>query len=104
MTQENIIYDFLMEYGWAILSAIICIGVLAYFGVFSNLTYTSTNYKCLAETLCQNQSLELDIYYQNNPSIWCKKEIMRNTSWIIEFKIDNWETLEQMFPECVRGK
>ena len=27
--------EFLMTYGWAILAAIIAIGVLAYFGVFS---------------------------------------------------------------------
>ncbi|MBX4212195.1 hypothetical protein KW787_01920 [Candidatus Pacearchaeota archaeon] len=33
--------EFLMTYGWAILAAIIAIGVLAYFGVFSPGKYTS---------------------------------------------------------------
>ena len=31
--------EFLMTYGWAILAAVIVIGVLAYFGVFSPKTY-----------------------------------------------------------------
>jgi len=31
--------EFLMTYGWAILAAVIVIGVLAYFGVFSPATY-----------------------------------------------------------------
>ncbi len=33
--------EFLMTYGWAILAAVIAIGVLAYFGVFSPGTYVS---------------------------------------------------------------
>ncbi len=33
--------EFLMTYGWAILAAVIAIGVLAYFGVFSPGKYTS---------------------------------------------------------------
>ena len=33
--------EFLMTYGWAILAAIIAIGVLAYFGVFTPGKYTS---------------------------------------------------------------
>ncbi len=33
--------EFLMTYGWAILAAIIAIGVLAYFGVFSPGQYTT---------------------------------------------------------------
>lgn len=34
--------EFLMTYGWAILAAVIVIGVLAYFGVFSPATYVPT--------------------------------------------------------------
>lgn len=34
--RDSKIMLFLMTYGWAILAAIIAIGVLAYFGVFSN--------------------------------------------------------------------
>jgi hypothetical protein len=33
--------EFLMTYGWAILAAVIAIGVLAYFGVFSPGKYTT---------------------------------------------------------------
>jgi len=33
--------EFLMTYGWAIMAAVIAIGVLAYFGVFSPGAYTS---------------------------------------------------------------
>ena len=33
--------EFLMTYGWAILAAVIAIGVLAYFGVFNPGSYTS---------------------------------------------------------------
>lgn len=36
--------EFLMTYGWAILAAIIAIGVLAYFGVFSPGRFVSDNY------------------------------------------------------------
>jgi len=35
--------EFLMTYGWAILAAVIAIGVLGYFGVFSPGKYTSGN-------------------------------------------------------------
>lgn len=35
--------EFLMTYGWAILAAIIAIGVLAYFGVFSPGTFISNS-------------------------------------------------------------
>jgi len=36
--------EFLMTYGWAILAAIIAIGVLAYFGVFSPSKFVSDTY------------------------------------------------------------
>ena len=36
--------EFLMTYGWAILAAIIAIGVLAYFGVFSPGKFVGNNY------------------------------------------------------------
>ncbi len=40
------VMDFMMTYGWAIICAIIMIGVLAYFGVFSSDTFrTSNNYE-----------------------------------------------------------
>lgn len=35
--------EFLMTYGWAILAAVIAIGVLAYFGVFSPGSYVTGN-------------------------------------------------------------
>ena len=35
--------EFLMTYGWAILAAVIAIGVLAYFGVFSPGKYVTGN-------------------------------------------------------------
>lgn len=34
MTEESKAMEFLMTYGWAILVAIIAIGILTYFGVF----------------------------------------------------------------------
>ena len=48
--------EFLMTYGWAILAAIVVIGVLAYFGVFSPSTYVpnqcivSAPFGCVAGT------------------------------------------------------
>lgn len=94
---ENII-EFLMIYGWAILAAVIAIGILAYFGVFSP-NPSGYDYKCLADKLCKNQSLELE-KYQDDPQIWCKENIIKDVYWIIEFKLDSWESLKQMFPEC----
>lgn len=41
--------EFLMTYGWAILAAIIAIGVLAYFDVFSSDKYVVINSTCLKE-------------------------------------------------------
>jgi hypothetical protein len=91
------IMEFLLTYGWAILCAIICILFLIHFLDLKdkNITY---DYRCLTEKFCQNQNLKLENY--TNPNIWCKKDIMQNVSWIIEFKLDNLEILEQMFPEC----
>lgn len=40
-TRGQAAMEFLMTYGWAILAAIIAIGVLAYFGVFSPSRYIS---------------------------------------------------------------
>jgi hypothetical protein len=99
MTIESDLKDFIFTYGWAVLSAVIVIGILAYFGVFSTQNLGFVKYECLAKNFCENLSL---IYssYQNDPTIWCKHEVMQNISMIMEFRFGNWETLKQMFPEC----
>lgn len=55
--------EFLMTYGWAILAAVIAIGVLAYFGVFSPKSYDTHNNQCLikiAEDVCKEYDLKLE--------------------------------------------
>lgn len=47
--------EFLMTYGWAILAAIIAIGVLAYFGVFSPGKFTPTATVLNPPLYAQNQ-------------------------------------------------
>jgi len=42
MRKAQAAIEFLMTYGWAILAAIVVIGVLAYFGVFSPKSYVPT--------------------------------------------------------------
>ena len=50
--KSQVAMEFLMTYGWAILVAIIAIGVLAYFGVFSPSTYEE--FEIYEEGNCKN--------------------------------------------------
>ena len=51
--------EFLMTYGWAILAAVIAIGVLAYFGVFSPGKYISNTCTINAPFGCDEYNLGL---------------------------------------------
>jgi len=101
MKQDSVFIIFMRVYSIPVLLAIafiIVLIVLAYLGIFST---PNTNYECLANSFCQNQTLQFEKYYQGDPAnIFCKKNMGQNTSWIIEFKIDNWEILNQKYPEC----
>lgn len=94
------VMEFLMTYGWAILAAIISIAVLAYFGFFNPGRYGSTDYKCLSESLCENQGLEYSNYHED-PYIWCKEKI-ENVYKLTQFEV-NWEDLKINFPECIKN-
>jgi hypothetical protein len=102
MRKENPAIEFLQTYLWAILSAIIVIGVLAYFGVFSPCKYGNDdcgiNKKCLAENFCENQTLGFNSYYGKD--IYCEKYISQDIYWKIDFEVDNWTGLNEKFPEC----
>ena|SRR3989344_4773320 len=52
--------EFLMTYGWAILAAIIAIGVLAYFGVFSPGKYTTGQTLVTAPFYAQASNVQVD--------------------------------------------
>lgn len=106
MKKGQMALEFLMTYGWAILSAIIVIGVLAYFGVFSPKNYQHqdlTNYTCLSKSLCEQEGLNYSTYsFMNSGDIWCKKYIMQDISWDIDFRVGNngWKQLQIKFPNC----
>ncbi len=59
--------EFLMTYGWAILAAVIVIGVLAYFGVFSPSTYVpnqcvlSAPFGCNAGSASATNGVQLEL-------------------------------------------
>jgi len=95
--------EFTLTYFWAILSAVIVIGVLAYFGVFNFSSYNK--YECFAKSFCKNQTLEYETYqhYENNLDIYCKRYLLQNISWIINFRTYNIKELEKLFPECVKN-
>ena len=108
MSKSELIF-FLKNYGWAILGAIICIGVLAYFGVFTPDKYHYSQYDipCLAKNFCENQSLNYvidtsDAFFRNPEAIGinCGKYISQNISWILSFRVDNLTILENKFPIC----
>ncbi len=109
--------EFLMTYGWAILAAIIAIGVLAYMGVFSPLNPNNYQiYKCHNETttkeICELKSdicdwsyhprTEKCIYYKKiktqrevceevflNDLEFCKKGKISNNKCLISFEKDD---------------
>lgn len=60
-SQEAI--EFLMTYGWAILSAVICIFVLIYFGYFSNHDNFTPCLEKFAKEYCDNNNF---IYINNS--------------------------------------
>lgn len=107
---RNFTSEFLSVYGWAILSAIVCIGVLAYFGVFSPDKYHNFQYDtlCLAKNFCENQSLNYKDYIKSDGvfidcpflEIDCGKYISQNISWILSFRVDNVTILENKFSVC----
>lgn len=75
--------EFLMTYGWAILAAIIVIGVLASFGIFNQPLYHSP------ESFCGSHNLTFYEYYPTkicifieNDSIVSAREIIKiNSKW-----------------------
>ncbi|MCK5449465.1 hypothetical protein KAI32_01220, partial [Candidatus Pacearchaeota archaeon] len=52
--------EFLMTYGWAILAAVIAIGVLAYFGVFSPGKYLPEICTLTAPLGCEEHRITAD--------------------------------------------
>ncbi|MEK6915041.1 MAG: hypothetical protein AABW89_00685 [Nanoarchaeota archaeon] len=53
--------EFLMTYGWAILAAVIAIGVLAYFGVFSPGKYVTDSAIVTAPFYVNAQNIQADV-------------------------------------------
>jgi len=53
--------EFLMTYGWAILAAVVAIGVLAYFGVFSPGRYISKSCIINAPLGCEESTIGTDL-------------------------------------------
>ncbi|MEK6908907.1 MAG: hypothetical protein AABX23_02545 [Nanoarchaeota archaeon] len=53
--------EFLMTYGWAILAAVIAIGVLAYFGVFSPGKYVTDSAIVTAPFYINAQNIQADV-------------------------------------------
>lgn len=69
--------EFIFTYGWAILAAIIAIGVLAYFGVFSPQSYQPQ--KSTEETFCNSYNLIYDESIPNSCIL-----IQNNTVYVIK--------------------
>lgn len=72
--------EFLMTYGWAILAAIIAIGVLAYFGVFSGGNkYIITEIQCSNITFTEDIPFPLHLICAMHPEDkTCMQRAMRN--------------------------
>src|SRR3990170_7798171 len=92
----NSILKFICVYSWAILGALMCMGILGYFVIYRS----QSNYVCLSQKFCESQNL--NFYYSSaiNNKIYCERYIMQNISWIIEIKVYSFSILEQMFPNC----
>jgi len=87
--------DFLMTYGWAILSAVIVIGVLASFGVFS--PDTSIEKDCLREKVCENLNMEFSSFWGNK--VDCNEIINEGVYTEHSFIVD-YDELIKIYPEC----
>lgn len=94
--------EFLMTYGWAILAAVVVIGVLAYFGVFNPGTYTPQpqdkfNYECLAIRACSSVGMS----YINTgwDDVTCRERLNDGVYKIHNFKL-NLSYLKTVHKEC----
>lgn len=65
------IIEFFLTYGWAILAAVIAIGVLAYFGVFSPGNQTEESYNKYCSTFCEHYNMTCDNDYWDY--VYCYK-------------------------------
>ncbi len=121
--------EFLMTYGWAILAAIIAIGVLAYFGVFSpgrlvgstgavnapfnmdafalksddtgaNCGGVGGDYDCIKMEITQNSGSTLDAF---TPTITAKQGISGTPTWVCTLTpaiTTTWSTGTKRTLEC----
>ena len=93
------VMEWIMTYGWTILVAIIAIGVLAYFGVFTPGTYDPIDRQCLAEKLCWDNDYEFHHYSSlgDKTRVSCY-EINENENKLLkEFIKVNWTALDQKY-------
>jgi hypothetical protein len=91
------VFEFLLTYGWAILCAVIVIGVLAWLGVFDINSYSKN--KCLAENFCNNLNMEYLSMTDMNNEIWCKDYVTENMYEKRVYRI-KWDILKEKYPEC----
>lgn len=97
--------EFLMTYGWAILTGLIAIGVLAYFGVFSPIQEEFVIYKteCGYEDIFIRSSER--IIFNNSEEIKIEGELIREGDfYIIYYKAKREVCKEKEFDEIKIGK
>jgi uncharacterized protein YpmS len=94
--------EFLMTYGWAILFAIIVIGILVYY--YFSFPPAETDYKCLRENYCKDLNLEItptnDFY---SSVITCQKNITDFSNIKYTFYITNMTAFKEEYSECKNG-
>ena len=96
--KSQAVAEFMYSYGWAILAAVIAIGVLAYFGVFTP-NYLRINENCLAKKFCKNYNGEFVDLSLVDEDIFCKIKLDTNY-FELKFVDINFTELENKYPEC----
>ena len=93
--ESQVVWEFLRTYGLAILSAIIVLGVLYSFGVFSCKSCDVND--CLRNKVCE--SLDLEFVFYSGEKLYCDFFISDGVYHREEFIINHTELIK-IYPEC----
>lgn len=95
------VYEWLMTYLWALLSALIVIGILVYYILNQGLDLNPINFICVGRNYCNFLGLELkSVDLDMNDVIICQSRPTNYSVTSIKFYITDKEQLFREFKEC----
>jgi hypothetical protein len=99
--QAHAVMEFLMTYGWAILSAVIVVGVLWYF-IIGGSESVRYDWKCISEIVCENVGYEFEGYYNLGNQIECRFMVDDGVYYPDTFDVNRTRLIELYGEQCLK--